>query len=137
MEKVELPIKTKIVAFLLLILGIIVGVSSLIQDIEELMGIQAGIFAWLMSEGLPSLTAILHGVFLLKRKKWAYISSVILLLPIVIIVTAVFAFYMFSFGMMGTELPGALAWFILNISVPLLPFILLLLDRKNFWKIAR
>jgi hypothetical protein len=140
MEKISLPTKTKIAAWWMILSSILTGFINLtgalrllnfvIPESEPselpfsrhdiLVFIGGAIFA------ITSFFIILRSsIFLLKQKRWAWkFSTAILFLYLII---------------------SLLVWFVAFgdfISLPvfsllhLIPLILLLLDRKNFWKIA-
>lgn len=121
MEKAPLPIKTKIAAWWMIGIGIIIILLA-IKDILKPSGIPIiGRFTIMLFLLLPFLLSIYGAVSLLKRKKWAYVFSTVITLIII----------MFSFFNLEEDLIWWLTFFS-NIFI----LLFLLLDRKNFWRIA-
>jgi len=114
MEEVELPTKTKIAAWLMIIGGML-GIFSWIPTL-----LKYGPELW----GLIYLPFVIFGIFLLKRKRWAWWICMILFL--IIGMLGVLVLFSTEFNEGG---------FIL-LFLSLTPLILLFLDRKNFLKIA-
>jgi hypothetical protein len=142
-EKVSLPIKTKIAAWWMILFGVISLVAFLLESIFfGILPIGDG-GAYLIF--LPAWTVffsnefgLLPGLFLLRRKIWALrfapISIVIwLIISIVIIFKAGVAIFKDRIEMFILLFSP----FLILIMMNLVPFILLLLDRKNFWKVAK
>jgi len=125
MEKASLPIKTKIAAWWMIVIG---GGTGILSILSSLTGHEDVPFIGL-AFGCPVLLFSIPGIFVLRKKKWAYWLAMILsgvlsiLIPKVLFDSAVPIFYMIIFGVFE--------WFIFGV-----PFILFFLDRKNFWKIA-
>ena len=141
MEKVSLPIKTKIAAWWIIMIGLI-GIIFYINKVLIKKGffithaiiespgefLDLAIFSILF---LFSLSNFISGVYIFKKRKLAWwtavitlvlgIISTVLLLPLSLVI-----------------IKEALIIFIILIllCVFVIPFFLLLLDRKNFWKIA-
>ena len=137
MEKVSLPTKTKIAAWWIIIFGIL----AIIQFVRllfppsrpEFMGGLVDIFALIIFGPIFIAIGIVFlksGSLIFKRRKLGWWLSTITVLPLGYPVLA------FSFGFLDNffEFPDIFA-FLLSFAV-LHPFILLLLDRKNFWKVA-
>lgn len=121
MAKVSLPTKIKIAAWWMIAFGIMIILLG-IKEILEPSGIPLiGRFMVMLFVLLPFLLSIYGGTFLLKRRKWAYIFSVI-----VTIIIIIFSFF---------NLEEHLIWYLSFFSNIFILF-LLLLDCKNFWKIA-
>jgi len=134
MEKVNLPIKTKIAAWLLILVGGLLEIDFLIEWIKDItQGIWYG-------SALPFLLLpivfFLPGIFIIFRNKSAWWFSTIFLLAILIFdITVGWQF------ILGSVISGSIDLiFFLEILIliifPLIVFILLLLDRKNFFEIA-
>lgn len=120
-EKVSLPVKTKIAAWWMIgwgITGIIFGLGTIIY---RLLTIPPGeflkIYHFYFLISFFALVYLFLGFYLLKNKKWAWWGSFIITI--------------ISFILLLKR--SAL---IINL-IPLIPLILLLLDRKNFWKVAK
>ena len=134
MEKASLPIKTKIAAWLLILVGGLLEIAFLIGWIKDItQGIWYG-------AGLPFLLLpiffLLPGIFIILRNKSAWWFSTILLLAILIFgITIGWQFILGPVISGSSDLTFHLEILIL-IVFPLTALILLLLDRKNFWKIA-
>jgi hypothetical protein len=144
MEKVSLPIKTKIAAWWILVIGIFGLITSIVSGLPDTI-----IFLF-----LPSLFLFcLPSFFLLKRKKWAWWFSIItqfiliifLLMPrgmgrlvgILKMLFVLFGQMLFTFFPSPVELRLRVAYGFPILLILLAPsFFLLLFDRKNFWKIA-
>ena len=153
MEQASLPTKTKIAAWLLIFQGASPLLYSLLlklcfRCIEE-SEIPPYVYLhqyphWIREVGYTIETLIggisggessfgffffiLLAIFLLRKKKWAWWLSA-LLTPIV----GVVLFLSFAIASWFQHFPPS---DLLIILIPLIVFILLLLDRKNFWKIA-
>jgi hypothetical protein len=115
-QKPSLPIKTKIVAWLMIIInGIFVLDSTYGYYYRYVITRHKFVssFGGIIRVYLMFLLPIIAGSFLLRKKKWAWWLS------LVIIFISIFLPY---FG------PITL--------IPLIIFIVFLLDRKNFFKIA-
>jgi len=88
------------------------------------------------------LTSFFTGIFVLLRKKWAWIISVMILFIILIILLAnlvdEFGDLVWLFKYRGYSAFYLTKFIIILIATIffLIPFFLLLLDRKNFWKVA-
>ena len=147
-----LPIKTKIAAWWMIISGgiiILIGIWIVLEEFSKLpegvapLGIVYTIPFGLLALFLPSL-------FLLKRRRAGWYWSEILL-PL-----ALFFYHFFSFFITWPILYFFLDFFLAPLNLPrereiqiyqirhplfliilLFPFVLLLLDRKNFFKITR
>jgi len=134
-QKPPIPIKTKFAAWWILVIGLFGLIMSVIARLPELI-----IFLF-----LPSLFFFcLPFLFLLERKKWAWWFSIITQFILII-----FPFMPgglgWIVGILNMEFGQLLASFFslkLSYGFPVLsillafPFIFLLLDRKNFFKIA-
>jgi hypothetical protein len=135
MEKKSLPIKTKIAAWWMIVLlpiniGLILGMRITFL----------GLISSLILMGLLSLPFIFAGVSLLERKKRSWKFSITILS--VSILLAVFSMMReLSENGIISEYPillilTAIFWIGIVFVPFFIPLILLLLDRKNFWKIA-
>lgn len=159
MEKVSLPIKTKIVAWWMIIVGIVVVISNL-----PLLSFSPPIlyFGGTKIANLSFPPFILHlfpafygplfagiiflilGILFLKKKKlawWATLTvcvSFILINLWMIIESALYSetFYRFYLNLSNPHLFSNWSRFLSLFPAPLILLILLVLDRKNFWKIA-
>ena len=118
-QKPNLPIKTKIAAWWLIIIGVIGLIFSvwnilsyLLIFFRESWGQESGrALIGSLSFGvivLLSLFFLLPGIFLLRKKRWAWWIIIVLLI-----------------------FPSIYMWYF-----TLVPIVLFLLDRKNFFKIA-
>jgi hypothetical protein len=157
-QKLTLSIKTKVAAWWMIIAGsavllFFIVVMVLIGIISSGLGGGGRIFSrsgniiW-NAFLLLFLINLLFGVGILKRKKWAWWGSIIILsIPIFfIIIFLIFLIILVASG--GLKADGKVVTFTSgSFIVPFLfllligiifgsPFIRLLLDRKNFWKIA-
>lgn len=139
--KPSLPIKTRIAAWLM----IITAVSGTLFFRLTFMSKQAisgaeigaifvvGAFYFII---LPlGLLICISGIFLLKRKRWAWWFSVVIFSIFSILAVKIVIGSIIEESIYGVEV-GYIVFLILIILSPLIPVILLLLDRKNFWKIA-
>lgn len=138
MEKVGLPTKTKIAAWWMIIFGIIfLGYQISILYPSYRLWKDYGEFGFnpLSAAALPiifnTLIFLLPGIFLIKKKKiaWNFAIAIFLL---------IFIGSLFRLGIdIFQEGLGSLdkLTFLFYLSM-IIPFILLLSDRKNFWKIA-
>jgi peptidoglycan/LPS O-acetylase OafA/YrhL len=130
-QKPPLPIKTKVGAWWMIVIGgviILFGLFLLLlANAQKGYGASGVGFTFGISGCLLGLLiGILPGCSLLQRKKRGWWWSIILLF----IGIGVFGYMIIIYE---PELTGYLLFLIL-ILLP--PFVLLLLDRKNFWKIA-
>jgi len=78
---------------------------------------------------------IVFSCFLFKKKKWAWKASTVLTFLLILIDTSLSVQYLQEGGIMRYELWGFKIQLLLYF-LHLPPLLLLLLDRKNFWKIA-
>ena len=127
MEKVSLPIKTKIAAWWMIIISVILGCVGLRIAIQGyLHSLYGGVLLLPVGLGIffmGGLLIFLPGLFLLKRKVDSWWISVMILG-----IASTLSIFLVLTGFTLLELCYS--------SMFLIPFILLLLDRKNFWKIA-
>jgi len=117
-----LPLKTKIAAWCMIIIAVIFilfGIKDIIVGSPFTFAARFLLIALVML--LPFLFSLYGGIFLLKKKKWAYFVSVITTAIIII----------FSYPNLEEHYIWKLSFFF-----GILIFILLLLDRKNFFKIT-
>ena len=118
------PIITEVVAWLMIIFGIVIIPFSLFISFCQLISpgsSSASAFYGGLLFSLLGILLIILAIFLFRKKKWAWMISAILsfLLMIYTIITAI---YNPSF-LMITAIFGLIFGFFL-------------IDRKNFWKIA-
>jgi len=153
MEQVSLPIKTKIAGTILVIVGILFGLIPLFEFIffhsalfyAQILGgfiisTPAAIdinFLLLFLTIFFGLLFFISSTFLLTKRKWAWWLSVIILYPILLIF--IFAKLIFPL-LMGVSFQKLFSYFIspdiIFLVLLLISFVLLRIDRKNFWKIA-
>ena len=126
MGKITLPIKTKIAAWWMIVIGVIILIEGIITINERITSTAVGapidldsIVDEIIFWALSSLFLFLPALFLLKRKKWAW--------HLAVGTTAIVSLFIFDW-----YLP--FKFIILLPFFTLAPLILLLLDRKNFWK---
>jgi hypothetical protein len=137
MEKVSLPIKTKIAAWIMIIFGMCIVLNL----VREVRGVKFTGIVFLSTFILISLMLLLFisGFSLLLRKRWAWWLAVFIL-SIVLIFRLRDIIYEVIFGLRMIIAEPLSSWealiFLLFDLILLIPLILLLLDRKNFWKIA-
>jgi hypothetical protein len=156
-QKLTLPIKTKIAAWWMIIIGGLGAIACIIV-VNFLLsqsctaGVELPIILF-----LPSALGFLFGLFLLKIKKWAWVCSVVLF-SLIIFLFLFIQINNFASAIdncrkrYGPELQTKfcsiksylidewfkfLYWDVIFCAIFLIPPILLLLDRKNFWKIAK
>jgi multisubunit Na+/H+ antiporter MnhC subunit len=158
MEKISLPIKTKIAVLGMIVCGAILAVAPLFcEDLKYAVKDSMSFFIYFASPIVIGALLIISSYFLLKRKKWAWWLAIIslslifisILLPLLLIaikaqkgepdVPEIILYLFFAFIDPIVQLFSALgvAWLLLLIPLlPIISFIFLLQDRKNFWKIA-
>lgn len=130
----SLTIKTKIAAWWMMLIGLFGGIGLLLS-LMTMVALAAAaprgvdIFVILVISSL-FLFPFFSGIFLLKMKKWAWWFSVIILL-IGVIFSQMVAWF---FGFFPLVEPTIYILFLIPFLIPL---ILLLLDRKNFFKVAK
>ncbi len=139
-QKPKIPKKTKIAAYTLILCGIVYLlfgcelIYSVIRFPKSIVGYTEPLLFLLIGGSLSCVFSF----FLLKRKKWAWVAVLVLLL-------LVGSIYSFFFAIIPFITPGGYGgsrdfmWvlFFCTLSVwSFISFILLLLDRKNFFKIA-
>jgi len=134
MEKVSLPIKTKVAAWWMIFFGgagMFFGLAIL-NVIFTLFPFGAGYFPILISLLVMfcGILFLISGCSLLKRKKWAWWFSIVLS-PILYLILISWAY---DYWMRHYEPGFFLSLFSLIVNI--FSLILLLLDRKNFWEIA-
>jgi hypothetical protein len=142
-QKPSLPNKTKMAAWWIIIIGGIwsiyltwvIGLSLIFIPLIPSWGINSGVQIGIEVMGaallIPSLFFLIPipGFFILMRKRWAWWVS--------IIIYGLISFYFFSRLFTVTIFLVSLnAFDYCYLLSFLVPFILLLLDRKNFFKIA-
>jgi len=146
-QKPSLPIKTKIAAWWMIVVG---GISSLLSFFMAVGYVATpghAIPGHVFIEFFMYLLSFVAGLFLFARKKWAWWFSIYLII-IFYVAIMFFSFFPFSYSFAYNEIVVYYKYFdlarfisiILSRSVAIIlsfiPFILLLLDRKNYWKIA-
>jgi len=134
-QKLSIGVKTKIAAWWMIATGIIIIVFPMILFPEEEMRFLILIFF------LHGLFFLIFNFYLLKRKKWAWYAIIISLFNIVacgIVIIFLFTINLFALTNISIkEISRDVLLLIIFGFVPfLIPLVLLLLDRKNFWKIA-
>ena len=135
MERVSLPIKTKIAAWWMIVLGVLTiklfsQFFSPIPQTQDYMGGLAALFARIIFAPITLIIAIvffISGSLIFRRRKLGWWLSTITVLPLGYFIL------IFSFGFL--RVPANFDYLLSFII--LYPFVLLLLDRKNFWKIAK
>ena len=145
-EKIPLPIKTRVATYWILVIGIVnivLGITfRLFKELEPLI--------W-------GIILFIFGCFLLERKKWAWKALVIMIIIMTIFrlsllwefmiigaptpppIEVIKSFFQFALEEYRQGYKEVIIDFFLQlilIILSLFPFVLLLLDRKNFWKIA-
>jgi hypothetical protein len=138
-QKPPFPMKTKIAAWWMIVISILA-----ILNIEANMDM--AIFVLL----IPSLIQILFCFFILKRKKWAWYASLVIIFILLVFQVKIGFFiydplysYFWSHRVFDRDIQFIilkdLKYFFSTYSflILLIPLILLFLDRKNFCKIAK
>jgi hypothetical protein len=161
MEKVSLPTKTKIAAWWMIVVGGINIVISFLGIVTNPGGDWLALLFPLIILLVAAILFVLGGFYLFRRKKWAWRMCIGILILIILVIWSITDLY----GYIGVSdicesrcmydvRPIGNQWieFKLNqncinrceflitslFSIPfLVPILLLLLDRKNFWKIAK
>ena len=148
MEKVSLPTKTKIAAICIKILGILTVMVGIVIFLGGSIQVDAQISETLFYFVISFLFGLFIyklGSLILRKKKWAWFTSVGIL--IIIYVGSLFAILIngiqdigfaikTGYNIFSLEYLTDLFIIILLVTPFLILLILLLLDRKNFWKIA-
>jgi len=147
MEKVGLPIKTKIAAWWMIVGGILLGITKgwqgLFLMLSAFININVkNIFASV--EGLllslfPLLFLILFfaGIFLLRNKKWSWqLAKTILYISSISLIYCWIMIFLFPIGDVTDQSLIIFAGLLPYTFFIVPPLVFLLLDRKNFWKIA-
>jgi len=149
-EQAKLPTKTKIAAWWLKLCSLIIFLIGFIYmllaqglDFGPASGLSKVVLGILA--GIPftifGILILASGIFLYRRKKWAWwVAFIIFILGFVVGICSAFPNFLDSNGRFSIssflnifiELPGNLPIYFF-----LIPLILLFLDRKNFWKVAR
>jgi len=148
MEEISFPIKTKIAAWWMIVMfgGSSIIASLLMVFIATMQIIETGDFheSYLMGLIVLLLIALLFifpGIFLLERKRWGWYLAIIILSISLLFSTSLLillireAFLLSPEQIRDSQIRDFRIIFIL-IFILILPLIFLLLDRKNFWKIA-
>jgi hypothetical protein len=150
-QKPPLPIKTKIAVWWMIVVGVIGIISSL--AIYEMATRRGGC---IMGEAILSTVLLISGfiflfcAFLLKlRKKWAwYVSVIIFFIPCLYYLLGCLSellsirrailegMYQVSSVSFSHDIREFIFFGLIPFIILLVPTILLLLDRKNFWKIV-
>jgi hypothetical protein len=121
MEKVKLPIKTKIAVLLMVIIGVFFTLVSMNC---------AGGDAWYY---MPSLSVpyFLFAFFLVRKRKWAWYGSVVIIVLWSLGYIYVPLFHLYIPYGIGPRFEDIL----INL-INFTPLALLFWDRKNFWKVC-
>jgi hypothetical protein len=154
MEKISLPIKTKIVAWWMIIFffpSFFIDIQMLgwLIDIfwpkgnREGIGVLVLVLLILPIAGISFLVNFISGIFLLKRRKKAWKVLIVKLCVYLIISVILFvnSLYLFILSKLSTTsiylfIDEEITWWFIVLCLYLIPFVFLLLDRKNFFKIA-
>jgi len=134
-QKASFPIKTKIAAWLIIVMGgiSIITVAYLFQSFSTYFphSFLEGIFPFFkITIPISLLLFLLPGFFLLKRKKWAwwYAMVILLIFATCLVPSSVTAFFSY-YNLESAFFP------IISFLLIFFTLILLILDRKNFFKI--
>jgi hypothetical protein len=136
-QKQSLPIKTKIAAWWLMIIGGIASIVCLVFVMKTLEGTCWSLLPFLMVLFLPSFLTFLFGFFIvIARKKWAWWLGITILF-IEVLISGILISEVVKVNIInGFPVDFKSVIFAISPFLFLTPFILLLLDRKNFFKIA-
>jgi len=136
MEKPPLPIKTKIAAWWMIVVGCLEVLISLSEW-------PFSIFLWIIEPVFQGLLVIIPGFLLLKRKKvgwWLAIIILLILLPSILLLNVIqLAFFQCFYFLCVKFFPFSIIGIVIRVIFCIFIFyipLILLLDRKNFWKIA-
>lgn len=155
MERVTLPIKTKIAAWWMVATGIVPLMILLLALIlfiwgslfHVFYGLPGALFGGILIAGfifssLPTILFFLGLFLLLKRKRWVW-KVVVSTLSIGVLSWTFLFFYLLyldvsAYGVSLVESINSLRLDIFGtfFAILVIPLTLLLLDRKNFWKIT-
>ncbi len=135
MEKVSLPIKTKIAAWWMMIVAMLCSslVVSQFRFFPRDFWLQPLVYITEMISlafVLIGLLLIVANFFVLRKKKWAWWLAMVAFIPFFL---CAFLLVIYGLGHFTLSLVAGSFGYCLSLLVAL---ILLLLDRKNFWKIA-
>jgi hypothetical protein len=142
-EKPSLPIKTKISAKWLKIYSIVYLIFAVILYLITfpLAGMGG---SPPRAEFLGFLLLILYPLFVLffassvlRGKKWSWWGIIVILSVIMLIPLISFMIGIFLIGAIEEDIATLFLFGLVNSIFIIVPFILLLLDRKNFWKVAK
>jgi len=134
MEKVSLPIKTKIAACCMSIIGgigILYGIARYIKHGRPVTPGFVGMSDAHLGVVFWGLIFLICSLLLFKKRKYGWVFSMILNGWLVL--QGSFGFFVSLFE---GDVLEFLQWGFPLFFISLFLFILLLLDRKNFWKIA-
>ena len=135
MEQISLPIKTKIAAWWMIVIGVIMILPTLFFLCWFFFGLSAagspgdiGTLLFALFEFLICLGFFVFGTSILKRKKWAWLGAIL-----VIIISCISPVcQLFVSGIIFGTL-DVLFYPSFFLGSPVI-FFFLLFDRKNFWK---
>jgi hypothetical protein len=136
MKKVKLPIKTEIAAWWLIVVGLIGTIATIAAICIYCRGCDEwciGCVLWAAIVFVIGLLYFLSGMFLARRTMGAWAATILIL----IIELAAFAYYYGTsfesiFSPSPSRYPYTPIFFIF-----LIPLILLILDRKNYFEMVR
>jgi len=159
--KIELPKKTKIAAWWMIIGGILFGICMLFLSwamlLQASLAAAFHLFWWLFSLSMAPIGVFIglllsvSGFHILKRRKIGWICGISILSLIVIIFLIVFLFISFviieeeliyllktelDLSLLVLEVFGPMFLASLPAIIYLVPLIFLLREKKEFWKIA-
>jgi len=131
-QKPSLPIKTKIAAWWMIVAGgceILFGFVTF-RSLLGLIFLTGTLFGFEAIIGVivSGVLYVISGISLLKRKRWSWCLSIFILF-----ISSIISILNFSSRIDGKVILEFSEKYLLFFIIP---FILLLLDRKNFWKIA-
>ena len=136
MEKVFLPIKTKIAAMWMRVIGVIsfLLIAFIILSLSGVKPASTINQFFIMVRLFSTVLLVIFPFFLFKERRWACLDSIFIIFLIILLDIIILPQYFLERGITSTDDLVKTSLFFLFLNFP--PLILLLLDRKNFWKIA-
>jgi hypothetical protein len=130
--KTKLPTKTKIAVWWIFILGAVVVIVPLVSlsSFSDYTERDMIFFPLLLTTLCVSFLYSLSGIFLMVRKTWAWNVA------LVVITIELLSLFIYLHVEIDLDTFGGPILFVANILL-LIPFILILLDRKNYFEMVR
>lgn len=146
LTKAKLPTKTKIAVWWLIVMGVLLTIWTFmllsvytLADFTERADAYTGRSynpSWLFIPMIGSIFAIYSGIFLSKKSKNAW--NVAVACPFITMICSLVGWYFFLSSLPSFDSGFYIVAIVTSVlGEPIVPFILVILDRKNYFEIVR